>query len=86
MLPPSADAEDINVTTTLGVDGLPADTMNILAKTLKSDIGVEAALECFEKFVIQATLARHKTQQEAADVLGMARGTLAVKRKKYGLE
>ena len=42
-------------------------------------------VEAVEKAVIESTLFRHKLQSEAREALGMARSTLDVKRKKYGL-
>jgi transcriptional regulator with PAS, ATPase and Fis domain len=76
---------DLSASPSLGFRGLPSDVLCSLADHLVSDSPLQTALDVFEKFKIQAMLARHMKLGDAADALGISRSSLDMKRKKYGL-
>lgn len=71
--------------TSLGAQGIPADSLGKLANFLENDAPLEGAIDFFEKLVIQGAIARHPKLADALQILQVSRSTLDAKRKKYGL-
>ncbi|RYZ90626.1 MAG: hypothetical protein EOP04_03310 [Proteobacteria bacterium] len=63
--------------------GVKNDILNLVLKPLTQDVGLDEALEAYEKLVIDAALARHATVNGAVQALGVSRSSLAAKRQKY---
>lgn len=82
MLPPGEE----NISTkSLGIQGIPADTGRIIEGALRNDQPLHDTVALFEKFVIQAAMARHAKLGDVANSLGIGRSTLDEKRKKHGI-
>jgi DNA-binding NtrC family response regulator len=82
MLPPGEE----NVSTkSIGIKGIPADFGRMIEGALRNDQPLHDTMVLFEKFVIQAALARHAKLGDVASSLGIGRSTLDERRKKYGI-
>jgi DNA-binding NtrC family response regulator len=68
-----------------GLD-LPRDVLEKLTLPLVRDIPLDAALEDYEKHIIECALNRHATVNDVVSALGVSRSALAIKRQKYGLQ
>ncbi|MBF0441224.1 MAG: sigma-54-dependent Fis family transcriptional regulator [Oligoflexales bacterium] len=85
LAPHGKDDLQASVQRILGINGVPADALDNLLKTLTADTDFYGAVEYYERLMIQAAISRHDKLIQVASALKIPRSTLDEKRKRYGL-
>lgn len=85
MLPPKDPQQEPPTPHTAALSPEGQEAITMLKQATTEDVALEDVLKAVEKFVIKATLDRHKKVAEVYSALGISRTNLDVKRKRHGL-